>query len=100
VIRDGRPESGITAHLMTEQFDAAESGPGRVPARTRGDLLTVSMKLANAAVPLMSTLLERYRRGERPAGDPQDEALRVTRRSSKSSICASTGRSLLRRSSA
>jgi methionyl-tRNA formyltransferase len=76
VIRNGEKQSGVTIHLMTEEFDA-----GRILAKTALDLardetlLSISMKLAQAAVPLLADVLARYRRGERPEGEPQDESL-------------------------
>jgi methionyl-tRNA formyltransferase len=73
VIRHGEKETGVTIHHMTETFDAgnilAQVPIGIAPAE---NLLTLSISISQAAVPLVNELLECYREGERPTGVPQD----------------------------
>jgi methionyl-tRNA formyltransferase len=79
VLRNGEAETGVSLHLMTAEFDA-----GRVLAQVSlpvlgdDDLLTLSQRIAGAGAPLVLELLERYRKGERPAGIEQDLS-KVTR---------------------
>lgn len=76
VIRNGEPESGVTIHHLSERFDA---GPilaqARFPLAAGETLLSLSMRLSVVTPPLLDALLARYRAGERPAGEPQDESL-------------------------
>jgi methionyl-tRNA formyltransferase len=73
VIRNGERSTGITIHHMTEEFDAGRIiSRAPIPLLPDDNLLTVSMRLAHAAVPALNGLLDRYRRGERPDGELQD----------------------------
>jgi methionyl-tRNA formyltransferase len=75
VIRNGEAKTGVSIHSMNERFDA-----GNILVQKAFDLspsenlLTVSMHIAKLAVPMIVELIERYRRGERPVGSPQDDA--------------------------
>jgi methionyl-tRNA formyltransferase len=73
VLRYAEKETGVTVHHMTDTFDA-----GRIVVQApveimpSENLLTLSISLARASVPLILGVIDRYRRGERPIGVPQD----------------------------
>lgn len=74
VIRNGERETGVSIHEMTEEFDA---GPilvqESVPIQPDDTLLSLTIRLNARAAPLLLGLLARYRAGERPVGEPQDD---------------------------
>ena len=75
-IRNGEHATGVTIHHLTDRFDA---GPvvaqTDVPIASGDDSLTLSIRLARAARPLLDDVLNRYRQGERPAGNEQDNSV-------------------------
>lgn len=74
VIRNGEAATGVSIHHMTERFDAGHVlAQTAIPLNPEDNLLTISIRIARAAEPLLMELLARYRSGERPAGSPQDE---------------------------
>jgi UDP-4-amino-4-deoxy-L-arabinose formyltransferase/UDP-glucuronic acid dehydrogenase (UDP-4-keto-hexauronic acid decarboxylating) len=76
VIRNGEAETGLTLHRMTERFDAgAILSQTRIPIRSDDTMLSLTERMIQPAWDLLAELLERYRRGERPEGRPQDPAL-------------------------
>lgn len=75
VIRNGERESGLTIHHMNERFDAGNVLAQEAFALTPEDtLLSLSMRLAYVGPKLLAGVLDRYRSGERPVGDAQDES--------------------------
>jgi methionyl-tRNA formyltransferase len=75
-LRNGEDRTGVTVHLMTERFDAGRIlAQQAIPLAADENLTTISVKLEQASVPLVMALIERYRFGDLPVGDEQDEAL-------------------------
>lgn len=76
VLRNGEAQSGLTIHLMTEEFDAGRILDRAVISLADTDtLLTLSVRMCDAGPMLLQRVLARYRRGELPAGELQDERL-------------------------
>lgn len=76
VLRNGEKTTGVTFHHMTERFDAGHIlAQAEIPVLPDDNLLTLTERMLQPAWDLLVQLLEAYRRGERPAGAPQDPAL-------------------------
>ncbi len=76
VLRNGEPETGVTVHLMTPELDAGRIlAQAPLPLMPNDDLLTLSERISRVGAPLAMGVVERYRNGERPEGQVQDEGL-------------------------